>query len=45
MPKGHEDHRSQKKKPKFTLKERRQQKRDKRERERELNNPHTDVII
>lgn len=43
MAKGHEDHRSQKKKPKLTLKERRQLKREKKQ--RDFNTPHTDEII
>lgn len=45
MPKGHEDHRSGKKKAKFTLKEKRQLKREKRQREHELNNPHPENTI
>lgn len=43
MPKGHEDHRNGKKKAKFTLKEKRQLKREKKQ--KDLNTPHTDVII
>jgi hypothetical protein len=49
MAKGHEDHRNQKKKPKFTLKEKRQMKREKKERDlntpHDFDTPHTDVVI
>jgi hypothetical protein len=44
MPKGTEEHRSGKKKAKFTLKERRQMKREKKQRDREEHNiPSTDI--
>lgn len=43
MPKGHEDNRGGKKKAKFTLKERRQLKREKKQ--KDLNTPHDDVLI
>lgn len=43
MPKGHEDHRGNKKKAKFTLKEKRQLKREKKQ--KDFNITHTDVII
>lgn len=44
MPKGHEENRSGKKKAKFTLKERRQMKREKKQ--RDYNAAHeTDIII
>lgn len=45
MPKGHEDHRGGKKKAKFTLKEKRQLKREKRQREHEINSPHPENTI
>lgn len=44
MPKGHEEHHSGKKKAKYTLKERRQMKREKKQREQNPT-PNTDVII
>lgn len=43
MPKGHEDHKSGKKKAKFTLKEKRQLKREKKQ--KNLNTPHTEEIL
>lgn len=45
MPKGHEDHRGGKKKAKYTLKEKRQLKRDKKQREYDQNHPHIDTAI
>ena len=43
MPKGHEDNRSGKKKAKFTLKEKRLQKKEKKE--KNYHSSHEDVII
>lgn len=45
MPKGHEDHRSGKKKAKYSLKEKRQLKREKKQREFDQRHPHTEEII
>ncbi|HEV8052964.1 MAG TPA: hypothetical protein VGP47_10770 [Parachlamydiaceae bacterium] len=45
MPKGNEDHRGGKKKAKYTLKERRQLKKDKKQREHDINSPHPETTI
>lgn len=45
MPKGHEEQRGNKKKAKYTLKEKRQLKKEKKQREYDQSHPHIDEII
>lgn len=45
MPKGHEDQRNGKKKAKYTLKEKRQLKKEKKQREFDQSHPHMDETI
>jgi hypothetical protein len=44
MPKGNEDHRGGKKKAKFTLKERRQLKREKKQKDHNIPSTETDYL-